>query len=99
MTQAACRSMRAMLFAGVGSPLRPARMPVPEPGPGQVLLRVLACGVCRTDLHLLDGEVDDRQAAARPRPSDRRPDVEARAAGARRRPLARLDVRRVPRTA
>jgi propanol-preferring alcohol dehydrogenase len=49
--------MRAMLLEGVGSRLRPADVPVPEPGPGQVLLRVLACGVCRTDLHLLDGEV------------------------------------------
>lgn len=38
--------------------LRPAEVPRPEPGPGQVLVRVRACGVCRTDLHLLDGEVD-----------------------------------------
>jgi len=57
MTQAAGRTMRAMLFEGVARPLRFAEVPVPEPGPGQVLLRVLACGVCRTDLHLLDGEV------------------------------------------
>jgi propanol-preferring alcohol dehydrogenase len=49
--------MRAMRYERVGEPLRPARVPVPTPGPGQVLLRVLACGVCRTDLHLLDGEV------------------------------------------
>ena len=49
--------MRAMLFDGVGRPLRAAEIPVPEPGPGQLLLRVQACGVCRTDLHLLDGEV------------------------------------------
>jgi propanol-preferring alcohol dehydrogenase len=46
-----------MLFDRVGAPLRPADVPAPEPGPGQLLLRVLACGVCRTDLHLLDGEV------------------------------------------
>jgi propanol-preferring alcohol dehydrogenase len=58
MTTDAGRSMRAMLFEGVGSPLRLAEVAVPEPGPGQLLLRVLACGVCRTDLHLLDGEVD-----------------------------------------
>jgi alcohol dehydrogenase, propanol-preferring len=64
MTDGAGRSMRAVLFEGVGAPLRTARVPVPEPGPGQVLLRVLACGVCRTDLHLLDGEV---QIAAPPR--------------------------------
>jgi len=50
--------MRAMLFERPGSPLRPAELPDPEPGPGQLLLEVLACGVCRTDLHLLDGEVD-----------------------------------------
>jgi propanol-preferring alcohol dehydrogenase len=46
-----------MVFEGVGQPLRLVERPVPEPGPGQLLLRVLACGICRTDLHLLDGEV------------------------------------------
>jgi alcohol dehydrogenase, propanol-preferring len=50
--------MRAMFFEGVGRPLRMVeRHPVPQPGPGQLLLKVRACGVCRTDLHLLDGEV------------------------------------------
>jgi len=49
--------MRAMVFEAVGRPLRLAELPVPEPEPGQLLLRVLACGICRTDLHLLDGEV------------------------------------------
>jgi propanol-preferring alcohol dehydrogenase len=53
--------MRAMLFEGVGAPLRLADVPAPEPAPGQLLLRVLACGVCRTDLHLLDGEVEITQ--------------------------------------
>jgi alcohol dehydrogenase, propanol-preferring len=38
-------------------PLELSDLPVPEPGPGQVLLRVLACGVCRTDLHVVDGEL------------------------------------------
>ncbi len=47
-----------MLFDAVGQPLRAAELPVPEPGPGQLLLRVHACGICRTDLHLIDGEVD-----------------------------------------
>jgi len=61
MTADAGRSMRAMLFEGVDSPLRLAEVAVPEPGPGQLLLRVLACGVCRTDLHLLDGEVEIAQ--------------------------------------
>ncbi len=37
--------------------MRLVELPVPEPGPGQVLLRVLACGVCRTDLHILEGEL------------------------------------------
>jgi len=46
-----------MVFEEVGSPLRAVQRPTPQPGPGQLLLRVQACGVCRTDLHLLDGEV------------------------------------------
>src|SRR3954469_11388366 len=49
--------MRAVIFEGVGRPLRLVERPLPEPGPGQVRLRVEACGICRTDLHLLDGEV------------------------------------------
>jgi propanol-preferring alcohol dehydrogenase len=51
-------SMRAMVFEEVGRPLREVELPIPEPGPGQLLLRVHACAVCRTDLHLLDGEVE-----------------------------------------
>jgi len=50
--------MRAMVFEAPGRPLVAADLARPEPAEGQVLLRVLACGVCRTDLHLLDGEVD-----------------------------------------
>ena len=49
--------MRAMVFEEPGRALRAIERAVPEPGPGQLLLRVRACGVCRTDLHLLDGEV------------------------------------------
>ena len=49
--------MRAMLLDAPGSPLRPAELERPEPQPGQVLLRVRACGVCRTDLHVVDGEL------------------------------------------
>src|SRR5437867_423188 len=49
--------MRAMLVEAPRRPLRAADVPRPEPGPGQVLLDVTACGVCRTDLHLLDGEL------------------------------------------
>jgi propanol-preferring alcohol dehydrogenase len=37
--------------------LRPAELPDPEPGPGQLLVEVVACGVCRTDLHIVDGEL------------------------------------------
>jgi alcohol dehydrogenase, propanol-preferring len=55
---AAAQTMRAMLFDGPGRPLRPAEVPVPEPQDGQLLIRVHACAVCRTDLHLLDGEVE-----------------------------------------
>jgi propanol-preferring alcohol dehydrogenase len=50
-------NMRAMLFEGVGRPLRMAEVPVPRPGTGQLLIRVHACAVCRTDLHVVDGEL------------------------------------------
>ena len=46
-----------MVFDGVGTPLRLAELPRPEPGPEQVLVKVGACGVCRTDLHVVDGEL------------------------------------------
>ena len=46
-----------MLLEAAGRPLVPVELPVPVPGPGQVLIRVHACGVCRTDLHVLDGEL------------------------------------------
>jgi alcohol dehydrogenase, propanol-preferring len=49
--------MKAMLFEGVGQPLRLAQIPTPQPASGQVLLRVAACGVCHTDLHIVDGEL------------------------------------------
>lgn len=49
--------VHAMLLQRPGDPLRPADLPIPEPGRGQVRLRVHACGVCRTDLHILDGEL------------------------------------------
>jgi alcohol dehydrogenase, propanol-preferring len=48
-----------MLLDAPGAPLREAEVPVPEPAPGQVLVRVGACGVCRTDLHVCDGELAD----------------------------------------
>ena len=49
--------MRAMVLDTPGTPLRAAELPDPEPEDGQVLLRVRACGVCRTDLHVVDGEL------------------------------------------
>jgi alcohol dehydrogenase, propanol-preferring len=47
-----------MQFERVGSPLREVERDVPAPGAGELLIRVQACGICRTDLHLLDGEVE-----------------------------------------
>jgi len=49
--------MRAMVFTRVGAPLEQVELPEPQPGPGQVQLAVHACGVCRTDLHIVDGEL------------------------------------------
>ena len=50
-------SMRAIVLERSGSPLVETRLPVPVPGPSQVLVRVRCSGVCRTDLHVLDGEL------------------------------------------
>jgi propanol-preferring alcohol dehydrogenase len=50
-------TMRAAVFRQPGEPLRIEEVPVPRPGPRQVLLRVRACAVCRTDLHILDGDL------------------------------------------
>ncbi len=49
--------MKAMVFDGPGNPLELREIPLPSPGPDQVLLQVHACGVCRTDLHIVDGEL------------------------------------------
>jgi alcohol dehydrogenase, propanol-preferring len=51
--------MRAMVLEAPGTPLVMRDLPVPEPGAGQILLRVRACGVCRTDLHIRDGELTE----------------------------------------
>jgi propanol-preferring alcohol dehydrogenase len=53
------RTMRAMRIETPGAPLAPVQVQVPVPAPDEVLLRVRACGVCRTDLHILDGELTD----------------------------------------
>lgn len=49
--------MRAMLLETVGQPLVLRELPDPQPGPGELRVRVGACGVCRTDLHVVDGEL------------------------------------------
>jgi alcohol dehydrogenase, propanol-preferring len=53
------RHMRAMLLDSPRQPLRSAIVPDPEPATDQLLLRVRACGVCRTDLHVADGELPE----------------------------------------
>ena len=53
----AATASTAMALVEVGRPLQRIERPVPEPGPDEVLLRVAACGVCRTDLHVIDGEL------------------------------------------
>jgi propanol-preferring alcohol dehydrogenase len=50
-------TMQAMVLEAPGAALKSAELPVPKPGPRQVLLKVVACGVCRTDLHIVDGEL------------------------------------------
>src|SRR5262245_28010221 len=49
--------MQAMVLEAPGEPLRESDCRTPSPGAGQVLVRVLACAVCRTDLHVCDGEL------------------------------------------
>jgi len=70
MSETIPAAMRAMQLAAPApaaeAPLRLVELPVPEPGPGQVLLRVLACGVCRTDLHILEGELPPRRSPVVP---------------------------------
>ncbi|MEK7436853.1 MAG: zinc-dependent alcohol dehydrogenase family protein [Pseudomonadota bacterium] len=49
--------MKAMMFEAPGLPLRLAELPRPKPAAGEILLEVRACGVCRTDLHVMDGDL------------------------------------------
>jgi alcohol dehydrogenase, propanol-preferring len=53
------RTMRAMVLDAPGRPLELREIPVPRPGAGEVLMRVRACGLCRTDLHVVDGELTE----------------------------------------
>jgi propanol-preferring alcohol dehydrogenase len=54
------RSMQAMEFDGASSVLRMVDRPLPIPGPGEIRVAVSACGVCRTDLHVVDGDISGR---------------------------------------
>ncbi|HZS82199.1 MAG TPA: zinc-dependent alcohol dehydrogenase family protein [Stellaceae bacterium] len=49
--------MRAMVLEAAGRPLAASEVPDPTPGPGQIAIRIHACAVCRTDLHVVDGEL------------------------------------------
>ncbi|MDI7268799.1 MAG: alcohol dehydrogenase catalytic domain-containing protein, partial [Myxococcota bacterium] len=51
--------MRAMVLDRQREPLRLRDLPRPEPGPGQVLVAVHVCGLCRTDLHVVDGDLPE----------------------------------------
>ena len=51
--------MQAMLLSQPRTPLQWTELPDPHPGPGEIRVRVLACGVCRTDLHVVDGELPE----------------------------------------
>ena len=48
--------MRAAVLRKIRTPLKIERVAVPEPGPGEILVRVVACGVCHSDLHAVDGD-------------------------------------------
>jgi len=57
MYERADDTMQAMVLERLGEPLQKRKLPLPVPGPKQILIKVHACGVCRTDLHILDGEL------------------------------------------
>ncbi|MET3778393.1 propanol-preferring alcohol dehydrogenase [Rhizobium alvei] len=53
--------MKAMALFATGEPLKPVERPLPEPAAGEIRVRVEACAVCRTDLHVVDGDLPDMQ--------------------------------------
>lgn len=55
----ASKTMRAMVMTVAGRPLEPQELPLSGPRPGELLIKVHACGLCRTDLHVVDGELPD----------------------------------------
>ena len=85
--------MRAMVFDGAGRELSLRDVSVPSPRPAELLLRVRACGVCRTDLHIVDGELDRPKLPLVP---GHQIVGAGRGRSQGRRAVARLDVRRVP---
>lgn len=54
--KAATGTMKAAVLHKLGGPLRIETLPIPEPGPGEILIKVVACGVCHSDLHAVDGD-------------------------------------------
>ena len=58
--------MLAMTLSGPGQPLGMTDLPMPEPGEHDIVIKVLACGVCRTDLHIVDGDLPPRHAGIVP---------------------------------
>lgn len=58
--------MKAMVLQKAGEELQLTELPIPEPSAIQVLIKVLACGVCRTDLHIVDGELERPKSALIP---------------------------------
>jgi len=65
-TAALPSTMRAMVMDAAKTPLKERQIPIPKPGRGQVLIRVCACAVCRTDLHVIDGELTSPKSALTP---------------------------------
>ena len=64
--------MQAMVLTRVGlGHVEPIEIETPVPGPDEVLVKVLACGVCRTDLHVVDGELPEPTIPVVPGPRDR----------------------------
>ena len=51
--------MNAMVLKKIKTPLEWTELADPQPGPGEIRVKVAACGVCRTDLHVVDGELPD----------------------------------------
>jgi hypothetical protein len=64
--QAKEATMQAMVLTRAGAPLEWTELPDREPGPGEVRARVLACGVCRTDLHVFDGDLPNPKSPSSP---------------------------------